>query len=93
MKPENAFIHNLTTGRAMATWRVFFMSAKYETLERQWFALHCGELYSLGDCGDFEAALEVARDTLGEDQGGWIAPYGAVAAWCDVLNSVRARFD
>lgn len=71
----------------------FFMSTKYESLERQWFALHAGELYALGDCGDFECALEIATDILGEDQGEWIAPYSAVVAWCDVVNGVRARFE
>lgn len=72
----------------------FFMSAKYESLERQWFALHAGELYALGDCGDFEAASDVVRDQFGdESEAEWIAPYSAVAAWCDVVNSVRARFD
>ena len=69
-----------------------FMSNKYESLERQWFALHMGDLLPLGDCGDFEAAAEVARDQFGdESECEWIADYQTVTAWCDVVNSVRAR--
>jgi len=67
---------------------------KYQSLERQWFALHMGELYPLGDCGDFGDALETVRDQFGdESEAEWIAPYSAVAAWCDVVNNVRARFE
>ena len=70
------------------------MSTKYESLKRQYFALHMGRLIPLGDCGDFEAALCVARDQFGdESEAEWIADYQTVSQWCDVVNSVRARFE
>lgn len=69
------------------------MSKKFESLERQWFALHSGELYPLGDCGDFQAALDVVRDQFGdESEAEWIADYHTVAKWCDVVCSVREYF-
>ena len=35
----------------------------YESKDRQWFALSClGNLHPLGDCGDFDAAEEIAND-------------------------------
>lgn len=72
----------------------FFMSKKYESLERQWFALYGGELIPLGDCGDFQAALSVARDQFGdESECELIVRYSTLAAWCDVVSSVRARCD
>lgn len=43
------------------------MSVKYVSTDRLWFALGFdGALYALGDCGDYEAAGEVATD-LGID--------------------------
>ena len=41
---------------------------KHESADRQWFALSGidGKLYALGDCGDYDAADEVAYD-LGVD--------------------------
>ena len=77
----------------MATRRVFFMSRKFEKLERQYFALYMGRLYPLGDCGDFEAALAVVRDQFGdESEAEWIADYHTVAQWCDVVLNVRESF-
>ena len=67
---------------------------KFESLERQWFALHGGELVPLGDCGDFQAALDVVRDQFGdESEAEWIADYKTVCQWFDVVNSVRARLE
>jgi hypothetical protein len=35
----------------------------YESKDRQWFALSSsGFLWPLGDCGDFDAAEEIAND-------------------------------
>ena len=37
----------------------------YESKDRFWYAIGTdGYLYCLGDCGDFDAADEVAKDTL-----------------------------
>ena len=34
----------------------------YESTERQWFALTESGVVPLGDCGDYEAAEEIAED-------------------------------
>jgi hypothetical protein len=60
-----------------------------ETLERQYFALDIsGQLTRLGDCGDYEAADEVAND-LGLDTV-WIVDYYTAMQWLDCIESISA---
>jgi hypothetical protein len=61
----------------------------FESLNRQWFALSEGNLFPLGDCGDIEAAFEIAEDTL-EDVV-WIIDYAGINKWIDVIKSVSMR--
>ena len=58
------------------------------SFERMWFAL-CwdGTLAILGDCGDYEAANEIAVD-LGCDAI-WLVCGDDAAAWADTINSQR----
>jgi len=56
----------------------------HEAKERQWFALGWdGKVYPLGDCGDYEAADEVARD-VGIDAV-WLADYDTASQWRDAI--------
>tara|TARA_R100001443_G_scaffold10217_1_gene19721 strand:- start:1506 stop:1709 length:204 start_codon:yes stop_codon:yes gene_type:complete len=58
----------------------------YESKDRQWFALSClGNLFALGDCGDFDAATEIADD-LGLDAI-WIADVDTVTQWIKTIQS------
>lgn len=53
----------------------------YESKDRQWFALDglTGSVYALGDCGDFEAAEQVALDI--DIQAVWIADADTARQW------------
>ena len=53
----------------------------YESKDRQWFALDAvsGLVYALGDCGDFEAAEQVALDL--DLQAIWIADADTARQW------------
>jgi len=55
---------------------------------RAWFALGSdGLIYTLGDCGDFEAADEVAQDILPEDTNAiWILDADAAFDWMHTLG-------
>ena len=62
----------------------------YESKDRQWFALSClGNLHPLGDCGDFDAAEEIAND-LGLDAI-WIADAETVKQWADTIRTTIER--
>ena len=57
----------------------------YESKDRKWFALSClGNLHPLGDCGDFEAANEIAND-VGLDAI-WIADAETVMQWFETIK-------
>lgn len=62
----------------------------FENKDRQWFALDAetGLVYALGDCGDFEAAEEVALDI--DIQPVWIADAETARQW---MRSIAARFE
>jgi hypothetical protein len=64
----------------------------YESKDRQWFALSClGNLVALGDCGDFDAASEIADD-LGLDAI-WIADVDTVTQWSKTIQSKLAEIE
>jgi hypothetical protein len=51
---------------------------------RQWFALGIdGKVYAMGDCGDMDAADEVADDMGVEVV--WMADYSTAMQWCDAI--------
>ena len=52
---------------------------------RQWFALDGGDLKPLGDCGDFQAADEIATD-LGMELN-WLVSPEMAQDWVNVLAS------
>lgn len=61
----------------------------YESKDRQWFALGiCGNLFPLGDCGDFDAADEIAVDALGDYF--WLADADTAIQW---MNTIKATMD
>jgi len=57
----------------------------YESINRQWFALDAGAglVYALGDCGDFEAAEQTARDL--DIQAVWIADADTARQWARAI--------
>ena len=57
----------------------------YESAERQWFALTESGVVPLGDCGDYEAADEIAKD-LALEAIRLIHPLEA-QKWADVFSS------
>ena len=62
---------------------------KYESKDRQWFALSSsGNLWALGDCGDFDAAEEIANDL--EIDSIWIADSQTARQW---LDTIRHKID
>lgn len=59
----------------------------YESKERQWFALSSsGYLWALGDCGDYDAAEEIANDL--EIDVLWIADYETAKQWHGTIAKV-----
>jgi len=56
--------------------------------KRMWFALGSdGLIYIIGDCGDFEAADEVAKDALPEDVGVlWLLDADTAFDWMHTLG-------
>ena len=46
-----------------------------------WFVLTDGKLVCIGNCGDWEAAYEVACDALGEVGWTWLASAADVRQW------------
>jgi len=62
-----------------------------ESVDRQWFALGFdGSLYALGDCGDYEAADEIANDLCG-DEAIWLVDPESAHQWSDLLNARIGR--
>ena len=63
------------------------MITQHESSSRQWFALHddC-TITALGDCGDYEAADEIAQD-LGLDPMWLISPQMAK----ECVNTFKSR--
>jgi len=67
------------------------MSA-FQCWDRQWFALLVtGDLFPLGDHGDFEAADATARNLGCEFV--WLADAETVTQWAEVIRQVGARHD
>lgn len=58
----------------------------FESKDRQWFALDAGAglVYALGDCGDFEAAENVAQDL--DIDAVWIADADTARQWARAIN-------
>jgi len=54
-----------------------------EDEQRQWFALDVTDLTALGDCGDYNAAAEIARD-LGLETCYLVSPFKA-QEWANTL--------
>ena len=46
-----------------------------------WYALVDGKLVFIGNCGDWEAAYEVACDAIGETEWQWLASEEDVQQW------------
>tara|TARA_B100000963_G_C22391347_1_gene564628 strand:+ start:483 stop:683 length:201 start_codon:yes stop_codon:yes gene_type:complete len=62
------------------------MINQYESPERQWFAVHHDSTMSaLGDCGDFQAANEIAQD-MGLDPM-WIVDPKTAKQWVDTFKT------
>lgn len=64
----------------------------YESKDRQWFALSSsGNLFSLGDCGDFDAAEEIANDQ--EIDVIWIVDADEATQWMKTIQSKLAEIE
>ena len=62
----------------------------YETKERQWFALSSsGNLWALCDCGDYDAAEEIANDL--EIDVIWLADYETAKQWHDIITATQEK--
>jgi hypothetical protein len=62
----------------------------YESKDRQWFALSSsGWLWPLGDCGDFDAAEEIANDL--ELDVIWIVDANEARQWVDTISVTMER--
>jgi len=62
----------------------------YESRDRQWFALSSsGNLWALGDCGDFDAAEEIANDL--EIDAVWIADAETAMQWSQTIQNKLAE--
>jgi len=62
----------------------------YESKDRQWFALSSsGNLWALGDCGDFDAAEEIANDQ--EIDVIWIADAATATQWSQTIQNKLAE--
>ena len=62
----------------------------YENIERQWFALSSsGNLWALGDCGDYDAAEEIANDL--EIDVLWLADYETAKQWHDTITTTQEK--
>jgi hypothetical protein len=60
------------------------MNKALEDNSRQWFALGFdGNMYAIGDCGDYETADEIAVD-MGIDVM-WLADYETAKQWLDTI--------
>lgn len=54
-----------------------------------WFALVGGKLVCIGNCGDWQAAYEVACDAIGETEWDWLADETDVQQWADCLREAQ----
>ena len=62
----------------------------YESKDRQWFALSIsGNLWALGDCGDYDAAEEIADDL--EIEVMWLADYETAKQWYDTILATQEK--
>ena len=58
-----------------------------------WFALVEGKLVCIGNCGDWQAAYEVACDSLGETAFHWLASQDDVDQWVDCITRTEKGID
>ena len=56
-----------------------------------WFALVEGKLVCIGNCGDWDAAYEVACDAIGETEWDWLADETDVQQWVQCFNANRTQ--
>ena len=62
----------------------------YESKDRQWFALSSsGNLWALGDCGDFDVAEEIANDQ--EIDVVWIADADTATQRMNTIKTTMER--
>ena len=62
------------------------MITKHESINRQWFALlDDSTIIALGDCGDYEAADEIAQD-MGLNPM-WLVDPQMAAQWVNVFSN------
>ncbi len=55
--------------------------------ENEWFALTVdSKLFHLGNCGDYDAAEEVAQDALAEENIMWLIDGTLAQAWIKTLQ-------
>jgi hypothetical protein len=54
-----------------------------------WYALVDGRLVCIGNCGDWDAAYEVAVNSIGEVEWQWLASEKDVQQWADCLQENR----
>lgn len=63
----------------------------YEDQSRFWYAVGTdGNLYCLGDCGDFDAADEIAKDTM-PCGCVWILDRHFAEQWLETLNKESTK--
>lgn len=56
-----------------------------------WYALVDGNLVCIGNCGDWEAAHEVACDCLGETGWTWLEDEIGVSQWVRCYNANKGE--
>ena len=62
------------------------MITKHESIDRQWFALlNDSTIIALGDCGDYEAADEIAQDMGFEPV--WLIDPQMAKEWLNVFSN------
>ena len=47
-----------------------------------------GSIHNLGDCGDWDAADEIAKECLGEDAIGWYPFVAGIDYWKDLAETI-----
>lgn len=54
-----------------------------------WYALVDGKLVFIGNCGDWDAAYEIAVDLFGEVGWTWLASQEDVEQWVECITEVE----
>jgi len=58
-----------------------------------WYALVKGKLVFIGNCGDWDAAYEVACDAIGETEWDWLASQDDVDQWVQCITKTERGID